>query len=82
MGIVSQPMSEEAAETLYEKIFVGLGGGSRPLVEGCDHTLKHAEAWAQENGIELVPFRAWLHDNGGFCDCEVLYNVMPEEEDE
>ena len=82
MGQIAQPISEERADDLYEAIFVGLGNGTKPIVEGCDHSLRHSFAWADMNGVHREVLKAWLHDNGGFCDCEVLYNVMPDEEEE
>ena len=81
MGIVAQPISDEQADTLYQAIFVGLGEGTKSYVETCDHTLLHAEKWATCNGVDLNMLREWLFDNGGFCDCEVLFNVMPDEDE-
>jgi hypothetical protein len=51
---------------------------------GCDHTLRHAEVWArglgvtwaQHIGVTWVRLRSALQAAGGFCDCEVLMNVV------
>jgi Protein of unknown function (DUF2695) len=51
---------------------------------GCDNTLRHAEAWAQglgvtwarHMGVTWVRLRSALHSAGGYCDCEVLMNVV------
>ena len=82
MCSVPQPISEEQADTLYEAIFTALGGGTKSLVEDCDHTLRLANSWAEQNGVDVATLTAWLHDNGGFCDCEFLFNVMPDDEEE
>ena len=79
--MVPQPISDEQADSLYEAIFIALGEGFHPYVEICDHSLKHTEAWAERNGVEPAQLREWLHDNGGYCDCEVLFNVVPDEEE-
>lgn len=41
---------------------------------GCDHTLRLVRQWAAENGLPFDAIAAWCHDNGGYCDCEVLAN--------
>jgi hypothetical protein len=43
--------------------------------EGCDHTLRLTIAWAKAQGLDSERIAAWTHENGGFCDCEVLANV-------
>jgi hypothetical protein len=44
---------------------------------GCDDTRRFTEAWGRGKSCELEALDAWLEDNGGFCDCEVLANVAP-----
>ncbi|MFT3692671.1 MAG: DUF2695 domain-containing protein [Kofleriaceae bacterium] len=43
--------------------------------DGCDGSLRLAEMWLAERGHDAVPVREWLEEHGGFCDCEVIYNV-------
>jgi hypothetical protein len=43
--------------------------------QGGDHTLRLTRAWLQSKGLPVDAVVAWLHDNGGFCDCEVLANA-------
>jgi hypothetical protein len=43
--------------------------------QGCDHTLSLTRAWLASKGLPAEPVVAWLHDNGGFCDCEALANA-------
>jgi hypothetical protein len=42
--------------------------------EGCDHSLKLVRRWLLEQGLAAPPVEAWLHENGGQCDCEALAN--------
>ncbi len=42
---------------------------------GCDNTLRAAQAWAAQAGLDWDAVRAGLEGNGGWCDCEVLLNV-------
>ena len=78
---VDQPISDEQADKLYEAIFVGLGEGTQSLAVGCDHTLTFTKKWSEANGIDFNIIKTWLNEHGGFCDCEVLFNVMPDEDD-
>ena len=43
---------------------------------GCDTTLRVAEAWARREKVPWEPLRDGLGDRGGFCDCEVVMNVL------
>lgn len=47
---------------------------------GCDHSLRAAEQWSAAAGVAWPGLRAQLEGNGGYCDCEVLLNVLPTEE--
>jgi hypothetical protein len=44
---------------------------------GCDNTLRAAKAWARREKVRWAWLRDQLEDRGGFCDCEVLMNVVP-----
>ena len=41
----------------------------------CDHTLRETTSFLQKRGIDVESVIPWLHEYGGFCDCEVIYNV-------
>lgn len=43
--------------------------------QGCDHTLRVTRNWLTAQGLPVEPVVAWLHDHGGFCDCEALANA-------
>ena len=47
--------------------------------EGCDHKLRHARRWADEQGRAWGPIATALEELGGFCDCEVVMNCDPED---
>lgn len=43
---------------------------------GCDNTLGAAEAWARRGNASWDWLHGALAERGGFCDCEVLMNVL------
>jgi hypothetical protein len=47
--------------------------------EPCDHTTRHAERWAESNGIDWAELAEGLREFGGDCDCEIVLNVEAEE---
>jgi Protein of unknown function (DUF2695) len=46
------------------------------LRDGCDNTLRAARRWAAAAGLRWPPLREELEGNGGYCDCEVIMNVL------
>jgi hypothetical protein len=48
---------------------------------GCDNTLRSAMAWARQEKVRWGWLRNELEQRGGFCDCEVLFNVVPPPEE-
>jgi len=47
--------------------------------EGCDGTLRHAERWATQHGLDWRRLATGLKRLGGYCDCEVLMNCVPDD---
>jgi len=43
--------------------------------KGCDHTRRLSQAFLRQRGHDVAFVFAWLDENGGFCDCEVLANT-------
>jgi hypothetical protein len=41
----------------------------------CDHTLRETIAFLNERKLDLEKIIPWLREHGGYCDCEVIYNV-------
>ncbi len=42
----------------------------------CDQTLHNATKWAEKNKIDEKELVQVLQQRGGYCDCEVLFNVL------
>ena len=57
-----------------------LRGGLRR--RACDHTLRNTKEWILAHGVARSAKRIMksLAVRGGFCDCEVLTNVVGESE--
>ncbi|MFF0470941.1 DUF2695 domain-containing protein [Micromonospora zamorensis] len=49
------------------------------LADGCDHTTRHGQQWADEQGIRWEALGDGLRQLGGWCDCEIVMNCHPEE---
>ena len=43
--------------------------------EPCDHSLSHTLGFIRERGLPEQKVVAWLEEYGGYCDCEVIFNV-------
>ena len=41
----------------------------------CDHTLRETILFLQERKLDVERVVRWLHQYGGYCDCEVIFNV-------
>lgn len=41
----------------------------------CDNTLCETVEFLQARKLDVDKVVAWLHEHGGGCDCEVIYNV-------
>jgi hypothetical protein len=41
----------------------------------CNHTLRETTEFLESRKIDLTTVIPWLQQHGGFCDCEVIYNV-------
>jgi hypothetical protein len=44
----------------------------------CDHTLARTAEWAKKEGLEVEKVLGSVREFGGYCDCEVLFNVTPD----
>jgi hypothetical protein len=42
----------------------------------CDRTLTLTKAFLLQRGVWNDSLTEWLSEYGGFCDCEVMYNVF------
>lgn len=65
----SLPMEEE----LFLELFNYLDGKGE--TEGCENDFRLTKAFLKDKNVDIEKVIQFLEDNGGFCDCEVLYNV-------
>ena len=64
------PINQEQLAQLGR--FIASALRSRP----CDHTLQNAALWANQNDVDPESLLRGLETRGGYCDCEVLFNVV------
>jgi hypothetical protein len=81
-GLLNQVRDEERAaaraalplsDELLEEFFDALDSALTRQV--CDHTRKLTRSWLEERGLPLDKVLSWMDEHGGYCDCEVLFNV-------
>lgn len=76
MDIVPQTLSDERLKSLFDYIDTT---AHTPDVDGqvpgCDHTFRFTEEWAEQNAVDIIDLYQFLNSHGGFCDCEVCFNV-------
>lgn len=65
------PISHDELKAL----FAWLG---RPNPPPCDHSHRETIQFLEQRKLPVEQTVAWLKANGGFCDCEVIYNVTDE----
>ena len=44
---------------------------------GCDNTLSITERWLRVRGHDVAHVVRWLNEQGGYCDFEVVSDVVP-----
>jgi len=59
---------------LERSVFVQLEDGQSDV--RCDHTLKRTKKYFQDIGVWQDELTEWFGEYGGYCDCEVVYNVF------
>ncbi len=64
------PLPNNSLASLFEFVDVSVG------MDGCDHSRRFTEKWLDANQVARAPVLSWLESNGGFCDCEVVFNAM------
>ena len=65
----SLPMPKENFEELFDYL------DQRLEEQCCNDDLSMTLDYLEEAGIEPEPVVAWLQEQGGCCDCEVLANM-------
>jgi hypothetical protein len=41
----------------------------------CNHDYQITKDFLKQKGIDNDSLFEWFQDNGGYCDCEILYNI-------
>jgi hypothetical protein len=63
------PLPDDKLEALFDAVEMAIEES------GCDHSLRATTEWLSANGVDVDAVVAWLENNGGFCDCEVVANA-------
>jgi hypothetical protein len=66
------PAPKEKMEELFDYLEMKLEN------EDCDHNLRYAMQFMMENRLNFPKVTAWLSGNGGYCDCKVVEQIVPE----
>ncbi|WP_278457808.1 DUF2695 domain-containing protein [Veillonella parvula] len=66
----SLPMDEELFWQLFDYVDEKL-----EINDGCDHSLTFTREFLEKQSVDVESVLAWIINEGGGCDCEVLYNV-------
>ena len=45
--------------------------------EECNHSLRFSMQFIMENRLDFPKLTSWLQQNGGYCDCKVLEQIVP-----
>ena len=76
LDAVPSPVDNDALKALFryidETAHTPTENGEIP---GCDHTFRFTEQWAEKNDVDIIELYQFLNAHGGFCDCEVCFNV-------
>ena len=62
------PISKEDLKALLDYL-------DTPNSPPCDHTLKKTLSFLKGRRLDLAKIVPWLKNYGGYCDCEVIFNV-------
>ena len=66
----SLPMDEELFWQLFDYVDEKL-----EINDGCDHSLTFTREFLDKQKVDVGSVLDWIVNEGGGCDCEVLYNV-------
>jgi hypothetical protein len=66
--IDSIPMPQQDLRDLFDYL-------DREGAPPCDHTFRETVGFLQKRGLDVERVVAWLREYGGYCDCEVIFNV-------
>lgn len=66
------PAPKGKLEDLFDYLETKLGK------EECNHSLRYAMQFMMEKRLNFPKVTSWLNNNGGYCDCKVLEQIVPE----
>jgi hypothetical protein len=66
--IASIPMPQQDLLALFNYL-------DRENPPPCDHTLRETIEFLKKRELDVERIVPWLRENGGYCDCEVIFNV-------
>ena len=69
------PLSDDRLELLFAFVQAAVDN------VGWDHSLQPTRQWLEDNDLDIQAVIAWLANNGGFCDCEVIGNARDHREE-
>lgn len=68
-ALAALPLPDDQLRVMFDTLDRGLP------IRGCDHTRRMTQEFLERHGHPIEIVLAWLDENGGYCDCEVLANV-------
>ncbi|MDB6058289.1 MAG: hypothetical protein JWO95_2133 [Verrucomicrobiales bacterium] len=66
--VASIPMPQADLRALFDFL-------DREGAPPCDHTLRETIEFLKQRQLDVDRIIPWLHEYGGYCDCEVIFNV-------
>ena len=66
--IASIPMPHQDLRDLFDYL-------DRENPPVCDHTLRETIEFLNKRNLDVERIVPWLREHGGYCDCEVIFNV-------
>lgn len=70
------PIASELLRDLFAFLDQASGRGYK-----CDHHFTLTTAFLRQQRVETEPILEWLGEQGGGCDCEIMFNVAPQWEE-
>jgi len=67
--IESLPMDKSLMLELFDYLDSELGN------EECNHDYTLTKRFLQLNDVKNEKIFEWFQENGGYCDCEILFNI-------
>tara|TARA_B100000614_G_C14255607_1_gene372774 strand:- start:97 stop:420 length:324 start_codon:yes stop_codon:yes gene_type:complete len=82
-AFAEKPIQNADLKALFDHLEEALSGEENgKMIVLCDHTLNKSRAFLETRGAKnLEEICEWFGEYGGFCDCEVIYNVTDYWED-